>query len=74
VSAGFITLGTGTADGRSFLTVLSSGPHIAAEQITRLQRPFERLGPDRTDTGGGTGLGLSIVASIARAHGAESLA
>jgi signal transduction histidine kinase len=70
VPAGFITLATGTADGRSFLTVLNSGPHIA-EQITRLQRPFERLGPDRTDTGGGTGLGLSIVASIARAHGAD---
>ena len=71
VPAGFITLATGTADGRSFLTVLNSGPHIAAEQVTRLQRPFERLGPDRTDTDGGTGLGLSIVASIARAHAAD---
>jgi signal transduction histidine kinase len=71
VPAGFITLATGTADGRSYLTVLNSGPHIAAGQVTRLQRPFERLGPDRTDTDGGTGLGLSIVASIARAHGAD---
>ena len=71
VPAGFIALATGTADGRSFLTVVNSGPHIAAEQVTRLQRPFERLGPDRTDTDGGTGLGLSIVASIARAHGAD---
>ena len=71
VPAGFITLATGTADGRSFLTVLNSGPYIAAEQVTRLQRPFERLGPDRTDTDGGTGLGLSIVASIARAHAAD---
>jgi signal transduction histidine kinase len=73
VPAGFITLATGTADGRSFLTVFNSGPHISAEQVTRLQRPFERLGPDRTDTDGGTGLGLSIVASIARAHGAGLL-
>jgi len=71
VPAGFITLATGTADGRSFLRVLNSGPHIAAEQVTRLQRPFERLGPDRTDTQGGSGLGLSIVTSIARAHGAD---
>ena len=71
VPAGFIALATGTADGRSFLTVVNSGPHIAAEQVTRLQRPFERLGPDRTDTQSGTGLGLSIVASIARAHGAD---
>lgn len=71
VPAGFITLATGTTDGRSFLTVLNSGPHIAAEQVARLQRPFERLGPDRTDTDGGTGLGLSIVASIARAHAAD---
>jgi len=71
VPAGFITLATGTADCRSFLRVLNSGPHIAAEHVTRLQRPFERLGPDRTDTQSGTGLGLSIVASIARAHGAD---
>jgi signal transduction histidine kinase len=71
VPAGFITLATGTTDGRSFLTVVNSGPDIAAEQVTRLQRPFERLGPDRTDTDGGAGLGLSIVASIARAHGAD---
>jgi signal transduction histidine kinase len=71
VPAGFVTLATGTADGRSFLTVVNSGPDIAAEQVTRLQRPFERLGPDRTDTDGGTGLGLSIVASIALAHGAD---
>ena len=73
VPGGFITLATGTADGRSFLTVVNSGPQIAADQIPRLQRPFERLGPDRTDNEGGSGLGLSIVTSIARAHGADLL-
>ena len=73
VPGGFITLATGTADGRSFLTVVNSGPQIAADQIPRLQRPFERLGPDRTDNDGGSGLGLSIVTSIARAHGADLL-
>src|SRR5215468_2554733 len=41
VPAGFITVATGTADGRSFLTMLNSGPHIAAEQVARLERPFE---------------------------------
>jgi signal transduction histidine kinase len=71
VPAGFITCATGTADGHSFLSVVNSGPPIAAEQVTKLQRPFERLGRDRTDNGGGAGLGLSIVASIARAHGAD---
>src|SRR6516162_5724934 len=71
VPGGFITFATGTADGRSFLTVANSGPQIAADQIARLQRPFERLRPDRTDNEGGSGLGLSIVTSIARAHGAD---
>jgi signal transduction histidine kinase len=73
MQGGFITLATRTADGHSFLTVVNSGPQIAADQVVRLQRPFERLGPDRTDTEGGSGLGLSIVTSIARAHGADLL-
>jgi signal transduction histidine kinase len=71
VPAGFVSLHTGTEDDHCALTVANSGPYITLEQVTRLHRPFERLGTARTGTAGGAGLGLSIVASIARAHGAE---
>ena len=69
--AGFVSLRTATENDRCVLTVANSGPSIAPEQVTRLHRPFARLGPARTGAGDGAGLGLSIVASITRAHGAE---
>jgi len=69
--AGFVSLRTAPEDGHCALTVANSGPPITPEQVTRLHRPFERLGPARTGAGDGAGLGLSIVASITRAHGAE---
>src|SRR6516162_7523247 len=69
--AGFVSLRTATENDRCVLTVANSGPSIAPEQVTRLHRPFARLGPARTGAGDGAGLGLSIVASITRVHGAE---
>jgi signal transduction histidine kinase len=71
VPAGSVSFRTWAEHGYSGLMVANSGPCITPEQVTRLQRPFERLGPVRTGTRDGAGLGLSIVASIARAHGAE---
>jgi signal transduction histidine kinase len=59
-----------------WLRVLVTGPVLIVEnsgvvldpgEVSRLGRPFERLGADRTGTG--TGLGLSIVHAIATAHG-----
>ncbi len=52
------------------LSVTNSGPVISPHELERLQRPFQRLGADRTDHGDGHGLGLSIVHAIAAAHGA----
>jgi signal transduction histidine kinase len=49
------------------LVVENSGPILDPAEVSRLGRPFERLGTDRT--GSGTGLGLSIVHAIATAHG-----
>jgi signal transduction histidine kinase len=49
------------------LVVENSGPVLDPTEVSRLGRPFERLGTDRT--GVGTGLGLSIVNAIATAHG-----
>ena len=49
----------------------NDGPVIPAEELERLQQPFQRLGAERTSHGDGHGLGLSIVHAIADAHGAS---
>ncbi|MFF3565093.1 sensor histidine kinase [Streptomyces sp. NPDC002574] len=46
--------------------VESGGPVLDQREVDRLDRPFERLGAERT---GSSGLGLSIVAAVAEAHG-----
>jgi signal transduction histidine kinase len=69
IADGWLTVRTGTQDGHAFLVVANSGPVIAAGEIDRLLRPFERLGYDRT--GQRAGLGLAIVQAIAQAHGAS---
>jgi signal transduction histidine kinase len=63
------------------LVVENSGAVLDPSEVSRLGRPFERLGADRTGTGTGTGpgtglrtgtgtgLGLSIVHAIVTAHG-----
>ena len=53
------------------LSVANDGPVIPAEELERLQRPFQRLGATRTSQGDGHGLGLSIVHAIATAHEAQ---
>jgi len=52
------------------LSVANDGPVIGAEELDRLQRPFQRLGAERVNRGDGHGLGLSIVHAISCAHGA----
>jgi signal transduction histidine kinase len=56
------------ADGRPWLTIANTGPAIAADQVTRLLEPFQRLPATRSADADGLGLGLSIVAAIAKAH------
>ncbi|HEX3615014.1 MAG TPA: HAMP domain-containing sensor histidine kinase [Solirubrobacteraceae bacterium] len=70
-AGGQIEVRTGLRERAPFLRVINSGPIVAAEDLERLLRPFERLGPARTGHDGGHGLGLSIVRAIADAHGAE---
>jgi signal transduction histidine kinase len=69
-AGGWVAVTTVAEAGAAVLTVANSGPVIAAEEVERLLRPFQRLGADRTGHGDGHGLGLSIVAAIATAHGA----
>ena len=70
VAGGRVDVTTTTSEGQAILSVANDGPVIAAEELDRLQQPFQRLGAERTSHGDGHGLGLSIVYAIATAHGA----
>lgn len=48
VSGGWLTVHTGVKAGYAVLLIANSGPVIAAGEVGRLLRPFERLGNDRT--------------------------
>jgi signal transduction histidine kinase len=68
---GDVEVETGTYDRSPFVSVANSGSVIDVNDVERLFRPFERMGPARTAHDGGHGLGLSIVRTIADAHGAK---
>ena len=69
---GSIHIATGTTASGAFVSVSNTGPVVPPDQIDRLLRPFQRLGP--AGAGGSVGLGLSIVAAIADAHQAGLIA
>ena len=71
VAGGHVDITTTTRAGQAILSVANDGPVIAAEDLDRLQQPFQRFGTERTSHGDGHGLGLSIVYAIATAHGAS---
>jgi signal transduction histidine kinase len=56
-------------EGRVSMSVANTGRVIPPDELDRLKRPFQRLGPERTNRGDGHGLGLSIIAAIATSHG-----
>lgn len=72
VPRGRVAVATGTRDGRAVVSVANTGHPVPPGELTRLFRPFERLGADRAGDGRrlGLGLGLSIVDAVARAHSA----
>ena len=71
VAGGRVDVTTTTREGQAILSVANDGLVIAAEELDRLQQPFQRLGAERTGHGDGHGLGLSIVYAIATAHEAS---
>jgi signal transduction histidine kinase len=68
VAGGCVDVTIATREGQAILSVANDGPVIPAEELERLQQPFQRLGAERTSHGDGHGLGLSIVHAIATAH------
>jgi signal transduction histidine kinase len=69
VAGGRVDLTTTAGGGQARLTVTNTGPVVPPDEIDRLFKPFQRLGPDRLNADG-HGLGLAIVRAIADAHGA----
>ena len=62
-----VTVATGVRDGKARLSVVDTGPGIAAGDAERV---FERFVRGRCAAGrAGTGLGLPIVKAITEAHG-----
>ncbi|MGH2864954.1 MAG: sensor histidine kinase [Solirubrobacteraceae bacterium] len=70
-AGGRLDVTTATIDGAAALSVANDGPIILAEELERLQAPFQRLGATRIGQGAGHGLGLSIVQAIATAQEAR---
>jgi signal transduction histidine kinase len=68
VDRGYVQITTERRDRHGVLTITNTGPAVAAGEVERLLRPFQRAGSDRINNGDGLGLGLSIVHAIATAH------
>ncbi|MFC6581388.1 sensor histidine kinase [Planomonospora parontospora] len=66
---GWIRVAATADDANALLVVETGGRVLDREEVARLARPFQRLGPDRTGSGDGSGLGLSIVDAVVSAHG-----
>ncbi|SDU65859.1 sensor histidine kinase [Jiangella alkaliphila] len=50
------------------LVVENDGDVLTQDEVSKLTRPFQRVGTERTSSPG-SGLGLAIVAAVAEAHG-----
>jgi len=57
MAGGRVEIGTGTREGRPFLTVTNTGPVIPPDHLGRLFQPFQRMDQARTGTGTSRGSG-----------------
>lgn len=68
VPGGEVNVEVATHERHQRLIVENTGTELAASEVERLYRPFERVERDRT---GGVGLGLAVVSAIADVHEAS---
>ena len=66
---GTVVVGAGEKDGAVVISVVDSGPGIAAQHLPHVFERFYRADPSRARATGGAGLGLAIVRGIVEAHG-----
>jgi signal transduction histidine kinase len=71
IAGGRIDVATGTRAGRSYVSVVNTGPVVPTDELDRLFEPFHRLATGSTASPDGVGLGLAIVRAIADAHRAD---
>jgi signal transduction histidine kinase len=51
--------------------IADNGPGVSAEDLLRIQRPFEQAGRSMTDHAHGAGLGLPLAQGLAELHGGK---
>ncbi len=69
---GAITLAAQACDGGVRVTVQDDGPGVAADDLARIQQPFEHAGrSEGSQHAKGAGLGLTLVKAFAELHGAR---
>ena len=69
VDGGWLRVDTGTVGGRARLSVESSGPVVAPEEVREPVRAVPPARHGRARPARGAGLGLAIVRAVAQVHG-----
>ena len=66
---GRVELSVTCDSGVAVFSVSDNGPGVAAEDLARVQEPFEQIGRGTSDHVKGAGLGLPLVRGLAELHG-----
>lgn len=68
---GKVDLSVARDGGLAVFAIADNGPGVAAENLQRIQEPFEQIGRGTSDHVKGAGLGLPLVRGLAELHGGK---